>query len=389
MKFDNQLRYAVQMVGSYQGEIPLHSWLKQFFKEHPQMGSKDRKQLAEMVYCFYRMGHGLRDLSMEERILAALFLCNQRSVDSLQYLRPGWNEKISYKVSEKFSMLGLKNPASAIFPWAGELSEAVDPVKFSFSHLEQPDFFLRIRPGYEQKVLSKMEGASLSFERMGPNGIRLANGTRVDDLFEMNKEIVVQDFSSQRIGDFLLNTGRLNGPSSPMVWDCCAGSGGKSIMLYDLNPSIDLTVSDIRPSILANLEKRFVRAGIKKYRSFKTDLAQSGSNFPTHDFDLILADVPCSGSGTWSRTPEGLYFYDAKQTGFYQALQKKIVSNLIPHLKKTGILVYVTCSVFKNENEMMGVFVQKEFGMSLIEQRVFTGYVAKADSMFASVYCPS
>ena len=74
----------------------------------------------------------------------------------------------------------------------------------------------------------------------------------------------MQDFSSQGVGGLLLPVAR--GPL--YVWDCCAASGGKSIMLYDLDPAIRLTVSDIRESILINLRKRFNEAGIKKYQSF-------------------------------------------------------------------------------------------------------------------------
>ena len=69
MKFDNLLRYAVRILAAYAGEIPLHSFLKNFFRENPQMGSRDRKQVSEMCYCFFRMGHALKNISAEERIL--------------------------------------------------------------------------------------------------------------------------------------------------------------------------------------------------------------------------------------------------------------------------------------------------------------------------------
>src|SRR5690606_27157702 len=105
------------------------------------------------------------------------------------------------------------------------------------------------------------------------------------------------------------------------VWDCCAASGGKSILAKDILKNIQLTVSDIRKSILINLEKRFASAGIKAYTAKVADLTDpSFSHSPlapserfsragTHHsaFDLIICDAPCSGSGTWARTPEQLY----------------------------------------------------------------------------------
>src|SRR3954471_9411676 len=73
MKYDNQLRYAVNIVREYDGRLPLASWLKNFFREHKQMGSRDRKTVAEMVYGFYRLGHAVFD-SAGERILTGISL---------------------------------------------------------------------------------------------------------------------------------------------------------------------------------------------------------------------------------------------------------------------------------------------------------------------------
>ena len=58
------------------------------------------------------------------------------------------------------------------------------------------------------------------------------------------------------------------------AWDCCAASGGKSILLKDKFPRVQLTVSDIRETILRNLRQRFQRAGIKDYHAFVADLSK-------------------------------------------------------------------------------------------------------------------
>jgi 16S rRNA (cytosine967-C5)-methyltransferase len=190
----------------------------------------------------------------------------------------------------------------------------------------------------------------------------------------------VQDYSSQKIaGIFLLTTRH----SPLVVWDCCAGSGGKSIMLFDLNNNIKLTVSDIRESILANLKKRFGEAGIKKYRSFTTNLT-ANSQQSTDNYDLIIADIPCTGSGTWSRTPEALTFFNEKEIERFSELQKKILTNIIPSLKKGGHLVYITCSVLKKENEEVADFIQSKFNLKLEQMEVLKGYDKKADTMFAA-----
>ncbi len=75
MKFDNQLRYAANIISDYQGNVPLHAWLKDFFRQHKQMGSRDRKTVSNLVYAYYRLGHSVRDLATQERILLGLSWC--------------------------------------------------------------------------------------------------------------------------------------------------------------------------------------------------------------------------------------------------------------------------------------------------------------------------
>ena len=142
-----------------------------------------------------------------------------------------------------------------------------------------------------------------------------------------------------------------------------------------------LTVSDVRPSIIANLKKRFAEAGIKNYNAFVADAVTAS---PNTKFDLIIADVPCSGSGTWARTPEQLSFFKESQVDDYTALQIAIAANAIKYLEPGGYLLYITCSVFKKENELQ---VEKllAMGMQLVEQEVLKGYSENADSMFVAL----
>src|ERR1700759_3579274 len=104
MKFDNQLRYAKEIIDAYTGDQPLHVWLKDFFRVHKQMGSKDRKQLSHLVYVFYRLGHAVKQLPPDERILTGLFLCSDQPIELLQYFRPEWNEQVTQSLSQKVAI---------------------------------------------------------------------------------------------------------------------------------------------------------------------------------------------------------------------------------------------------------------------------------------------
>ena len=150
--------------------------------------------------------------------------------------------------------------------------------------------------------------------------------------------------------------------------------------------------------IFGNLKKRFERAGIKKYKSFVADLARNQSKgtlqrspwgpseeLATGNYDLIIADVPCTGSGTWGRTPEQLFYFDDKKIDEYASIQKKIVSNAIRHLNRDGYLLYITCSVFKKENEENARYLQEKFNLELVRQETLKGYDKKADTLFAAL----
>jgi len=330
------------------------------------------------------MGKAVMNISFEEKILTALFLCSDKPNEILEALKPEWNEKVFLSISEKCSMLNVQCSIFNVFPWKNELSEDIDHEKFCESFFVQPDMFLRLRPGMEQIVIQKLQNAKIDFKIISESCLSLPNASKIDKITEVDKEAVVQDYNSQQTGRFLGSALATSRNNKPAVWDCCAGSGGKSIMAYDINPNIDLIVSDVRESILANLRKRFERAGIKKYKSFIADLTHN-SQLTTHDHNLIIADVPCTGSGTWSRTPEQLYFFEENEIERYSSLQKKIVSNVIPALQTGGIFVYITCSVFRKENEEVAAFIQENFHLKLKQMEVLKGYDKKADSMFVAV----
>jgi len=381
VKFDNQLRYATTIITAYQGETPLHVWLKDFFRQHKQMGSRDRKTVSNLVYGFYRLGHAVRELPIEQRILLGLFLTGDQPGEFLEYFRPAWNEHATQSLEKKITIIQQDNidfQPMEIFPWKNELSEGVDHHAFCLSFLRQPDLFLRIRPGYEQAWRDRL--TEIEYEFIPPFALRLPNGTKVEAFFTPDKEVVIQDYSSQRIAALL--------PKATNFWDACAASGGKSILVHDLIPWVEITVSDIRETILHNLRQRFRQAGIAGYRAVIADLTKavpeellSQTRLP---FDLVLADVPCTGSGTWGRTPEELYFFNPRKILQYSNTQKAITENLVPRLAKGAHLIYSTCSVFKKENEAIVELIRGQWGLQQQEAGVIKGYDQRADTMFAA-----
>lgn len=404
MKYFAHLNTAVQVLNGYKGLQPFNLFLKDFFKQDKKYGSKDRKSISHLCYCYFRTGKALLPLTVEERVVAGLFLCSTTPNEVLEQLKADWNRQTGLSVTDKCSMLNAQYPMLNggcsplnIFPWKEELSEEIDHAGFAASFLLQPWLFLRVRPGNDDIVEQKLRSAGIPYTQAAFHCLALPNASRVDEVIIINKEAVVQDYSSQRIREFIEPVA---GPAKGQeqlatatvktgirVWDCCAASGGKSILAYDLLKHIDLTVSDIREPIIANLRRRFVEAGIKQYHSFVADLAdpQSKLRLPQAP-QFIIADVPCSGSGTWGRTPEQLYYFDTAAIQRYSDLQKKIVSRVIPQLTPGGYFLYITCSVFREENEEAVKYIQEQFGLTLMQQEVLKGYDKQADTMFAALF---
>ncbi|HTE23133.1 RsmB/NOP family class I SAM-dependent RNA methyltransferase [Flavitalea sp.] len=394
MKYFSHLNTAVEILSLYDGKIPFHYFIKEFLKLDKKYGSKDRRNISRLCYAALRTGKAFPKWSTENKIRAGLFLCTDVPDQVTEQLIGDYNEIIAADKIEKWRIISgsyqsefeiernqARNIAS-IFPvTAPEFSKNMDADEFHYSFFQQPDLFLRIRPGNEKTVLEKLTLNNLPFESLPPSAIRLPISTRLDELLETDKEIVIQDYSSQLTGSLLSNL-----PTEiKFVWDACAASGGKSLMVCDLFKNIRLTVSDIRSSIIFNLEKRFHQAGIKNYHAYIVDLAGDSPLPFDQQQDLVIADVPCSGSGTWSRTPEQLTYFDPSAIDYYQDLQRKIVQRIVPMIKPGGFLLYITCSVFQKENEDNVEFLTSTLNMELLEQKLISGFRLKADTMFAAL----
>jgi 16S rRNA (cytosine967-C5)-methyltransferase len=383
-RYYSYLNSAKDILVLFNGKEALPGVLKKYFSGNKKFGSRDRKQISHLCYCYFRLGKMAIGLSTTERILLGLFLCSDKPNEILEALKPEWNEKAALGIEEKCSIQNEQYSIFNVFPWKEELSNGIDHQRFSESFFMQPDLFLRLRPGKEELVKQKLDKAGIVFSVLPDSCLALPNSSKIDEIIALNKEAVVQDHSSQRVGEFIQIFRR--GPSDHLqVWDCCAASGGKSIMAKDILGNIDLTVSDIRESILVNLRKRFKEAGLTNYKSKVADLADPSLNIPHSVFDIIIADVPCSGSGTWSRTPEQLYYFEPTKIDEYAKLQRDILKNIVTALKPGGFLLYITCSVFRKENEDIVNLLQEKMEFELVKMELLKGYTIKADTMFAAL----
>lgn len=380
-RWENYINAAEKIIAGYNGALPLHHYLKTFFKANPHMGSRDRRRIQQLVYQYFRLGQWKKEMPVKERILLGTFLCEQASDDLLAFFNPAWNEMIAAPLPEKLAVIGETWDAEAAFPFLPHLSPGINGDAFTRSHLQQPSLFIRARPGKKAAIIRLLDAAGVAFTQPGENALALPNGTKTDIIIPDKSWYEIQDLSSQETGL------RFRPKAGEHWWDCCAASGGKSILLHDLQPAIHLLASDVRASILENLKKRFAEAGLKNYAATVLDLTAPSlrAEMPRTRFSGIILDAPCSGSGTWGRTPESIYYFQQQQIAEYAALQKKIAGNVVAFLEPGGTLVYITCSVFREENEDAVAFLQDECGLEIVESGVISGYERGADTMFVAV----
>ena len=382
MKAFHQFSTFQKIISEYKNDEPLSRFLGVFYRQNKQMGSRDRRNASRLVYNYYRLGNALNDIDLVEKLAVAEFLTNNNPNSFLEYYQPEWNNLIANSLSEKLDFIKTIYPSfnlDDVFPFHQHFSEGIDEQAFLKSFFTQPDLFIRVKASEEQKITKLLAAADIKFEAKGNQTIALPNGTKLEQIITESGSYEIQDWSSQKVGAFFE-------PNKwEKWWDCCAASGGKSLLLHDQQTDLKLLVTDNRESILENLQQRFALAGIRNYQKKVMDLTQSQDLFlHDYEFDGIIFDAPCSGSGTWGRTPEMIAQFATHKIKFYADLQRKIATHVVKYLKSDKPLIYITCSVFKEENEEQVQWLCHTFNLKVERQELIKGYQAKADTMFVA-----
>ncbi|REJ99966.1 MAG: RsmB/NOP family class I SAM-dependent RNA methyltransferase [Bacteroidetes bacterium] len=389
MKEFNQLRIALALIESYQGEVPLALYLRNEFRKTPAMGSRDRRLMRSLVNNYFRIGNFAFGLGIQERLLIANLICETEmkvNADVLEHFLPSLNPSIlSLDIKgrkKKIEAFYGESFIDKLFPFPDLISGQLNKEAYILSLLVQPMLWIRIRKNHLEQVIHELKKSNIEFlqDEQSELCLGFSNSVPLNTLTSYKSGFFeIQDKSSQ------MSLRNLPFASGQKWWDACSGSGGKSLLLKDICENIELTVSDIRGSILVNLKERMKKAGHKKFNVMQFNAA-SDEVTDKKSYDGIIADVPCSGSGTWSRTPESLQFFNKKKLeDYFVPLQRKIAQNLTKGLKEGGTFAYITCSVFEAENEGNVEVIKEKSGLELISSTYMRGYSEKADTMFCAI----
>ncbi|MGD8838071.1 MAG: 16S rRNA (cytosine(967)-C(5))-methyltransferase RsmB [Gammaproteobacteria bacterium] len=214
------------------------------------------------------------------------------------------------------------------------------------------------RPPFTLRVDTRQIGRDEMIAMLAAAGIEAQKHARVESAIELPSPcdvsempgfsqglLSVQDAAAQLAATLL--------PCKPgaRVLDACAAPGGKAMHLLQACEGLDLEVLDSNEPRLERLRQNLARIN-RTARIMVGDADSPRDWFDGEAYDLILADVPCSASGVLRRHPDIKLLRRESDIMPLVALQRKIVDALWQLLKPGGSMLYCTCSVFKEENEL-------------------------------------
>lgn len=174
--------------------------------------------------------------------------------------------------------------------------------------------------------------------------------------------VEMQDAASQAVSDRFVEQLRTQCPDETVVLDYCAGGGGKSLALAAQGLSV--YAHDKDPARMSDISGRAARAGAK---------VSVLDRAPDPEWNAILVDAPCSGSGSWRRAPEAKWRFSSERLEELTRIQDSILDTCAALCAPSGIIGYATCSLFAVENQdRVDAFLGRHPDWSCIQRHIFT-----------------
>ncbi len=159
----------------------------------------------------------------------------------------------------------------------------------------------------------------------------------------------LQDEGSQLVAEIAGRAHVGRSESHGVILDCCAAPGGKTLILAERNPKARVMACESSAQRLAQMRKRLALLGDR----VECRLADATSLDEVSAYDLVLADVPCSGTGTLGRNPEIRHRLRVEDLGRQAERQHGILAAALRSVRPGGRVVYSTCSLEPEENEQV------------------------------------
>lgn len=358
---------AIEVLDRVLGGAPLDAALTNWGRANRFAGSGDRAAIRDLAFDAWRCkrsfaalggadtGRGLMlgKVRAENRDVAALFTGvghAPRAVDAQEVPRaPSENERLDCP-----DWLESRLRAS--------LGANFEQVMQALRH--RAPAFLRVNLARSTRTeaaaqLAK-DGVETTVHGLADSALQVVASTRklLTTQTYLDGMVELQDAASQAVVAAI--------PLSPgqRVLDYCAGGGGKTLALA-ARAKLDLWAHDSTPARMRDLPDRAARAGARV--GLITDPATRAP------YDLVLADVPCSGSGSWRRDPAGKWALTEVRLTELMGIQADILDQAARLVAQGGRLAYVTCSLLavENQDQITG-FLQRFPDWQQFEAKKFT-----------------
>lgn len=248
-------------------------------------------------------------------------------------------ESVAYK---------LAHPIWLVERWAKEYGMATTQKICEYDQLA-PETAIRLRSESVADQLEQ-EGIALRPAQLLSSARFVASGDVTKTHAFQDREVVIQDQASQLVAALVGSVAGDEGSlTSLRILDCCAAPGGKTLAMMDSSPGSRITAVELhlhRARLMRNLlRKARVQHEIQV-------IAADAEGLPLNaTFDRVLADVPCSGTGTIARNPEIKWRLQPRDLKDLHARQAGILQSAAGQVRSGGRVVYSTCSLEREENE--------------------------------------
>jgi 16S rRNA (cytosine967-C5)-methyltransferase len=349
---------AIERVGRL--DMPADAALSAFFREHGEMGVRDRALVSDGAFAYLRRKASLEALAQtQEPRLLAYAVAVREFAHSVRDIEPAINASDArWLAGFKSRMHDPLAPAVAadVPDWLWHrLGESYDDrSRASLTRAWQSAAPLDLRAN-TMKTTRDAALAALSAEDLriaptpySPCGLRIdGRPSLARHPWLVDGRLEVQDEGSQLIG--LLVAPR----RSDMAVDFCAGAGGKTLLLGALMRSQGrLYAFDVSAKRLARLTPRLARSGLSNvHPQVIANERDTKVKRLAGKIDRVLVDAPCTGFGTLRRNPDLKWRQTPEDLAELTAKQAKILAAAATLVKTGGRLVYATCSVLPEEND--------------------------------------
>lgn len=368
---------VLELIGEiFKDKSPADGIINNYLRERKYIGSGDRRFITETVWKIIRHRRRLEFEagSKEARKILLVFLKDE-DLDLIfgagEYAPPALSKE------EKIWMKNLKEevyPVDVESECPEWLFAKIKDVALLKSLNEPASADLRVNAGSREQVLQDLRREGLFFAPTpySPIGIRSSERVNLNNCIAYKEGVVeVQDEASQ-LAAILCDV-----KPEHKVIDYCAGAGGKSLAIASLlNGKGKIEAHDIDWHRLEQIKPRLERLNIKNVVPVRE---LSGK-----DYDRFIIDAPCSGTGTWRRSPDAKFRLTPEKLNELTKIQSQLLEFALENTKVGGRIVYITCSILPDEDEnIVSAFAQRHKNVRYVDlkqlwqQKIDAPYPAK------------